>query len=530
MSDYLALDLEIETRQLCGLSAEVSKGRVKVQQCFCLTIPDDVDPVKDPQQAGEWLKEEFGRLGIGSTTVLLSLPREDAVVKQLDLPNAPDDELPDLVRMQAETKSALSLDKLHLDYLPLPVSDDTEGRGVLMVTFSVERANRIRSILKAAGLELESIGVSSVAVSELIARAEKRKGFDPNETILIVSRHGDRVEISIMQQRHLLFTHSTSLSAETQQENHKLILSEVNRSIVALSGMLKGKGIDRGWVIGHGDESRSLSASLNDRLGCAVEEFDPFEMKEIESSVEIPENRSGFSGPLGMLLAKLDATVEGIDFLHPRKPVVKPDRTKAKMGIAAACLVLVSAVSYGSVQMHLGDLGEQIASKQIEIRDIDSDLKEGKPVLTSATVIGEWDQRNINWLDEMLDLNEILPGTGLIFLRSYDFDTSATSGDVLADIQAIGHSRSRMQFRAFSQDLKDQQYAVQPQRTTSKNKDPDYVYSFQSNFKMFVGHSEKRDKAEKSKSTKSESEKSKSEKKKTGTKTAEKNPNGKPVV
>ncbi|MCH7988251.1 MAG: pilus assembly protein PilM, partial [Planctomycetes bacterium] len=465
MSDYLALDLEIETRQLCGLEAEVSKGRVKVQRCFCLKIPDDVDPVKDPQQTGEWLKEELGRLGIGSTTVLLSLPREDAVVKHLDLPNVPDEELPDLVRLQAETKSATSLDKLHLDYLPLPVLDDVEGRGVLMVTFSVERANRIRSILKAAGLELESIGVSSVAVSELIARAEKRKGFDPNETILIVSRHGDRVEISIMQQRHLLFTHSTQLSGETQQENHKLILAEVNRSVVALSGMLKGKGIDRGWLIGHGEETRSLSASLNDRLGCAVEELDPFEIKEIDALVEIPEDRSGFSGPLGMLLAKAAATVESIDFLHPRKPVVKPDRTKAKMGIAAACLVLVSAISYGSVQMHLSDLDEQISSKRTEISKIESDLKKGKPVLASAKVIGEWDQRNINWLDEMLELNEILPGTGLIFLRSYEFNTSGTSEDILAKIEAIGHSRSRTQFRSFSHDLKAQQYSVRLRRT-----------------------------------------------------------------
>ena len=314
------------------------------------------------------------------------------------------------------------------------------------------------------------------------------------------------------------------LYGETPQENHKLILSEVNRSVVALSGMLKGKGIQRGWVIGHGEETRSLSESLNDRLGCAVEELDPFEMKEIDSSVEIPENRSGFSGPLGMLLAKATATVEGIDFLHPRKPVVKPDRTKAKIGIAAASLVLVSAGFYIDLQMNLSDLEEQLVVKRNRISVIEDDLKKGEPILKSATVIGEWDQRNINWLDEMQELNGILPGTGLIYLRSYDFDARIQSGDVLANITAIGYARTRNQSIAFSQDLSDQQYSVR-RHITPKITDPEYPSSFQTEFQMLLGHGKKKENAKKLKSAKSKADKSKS-----GTKTAKNPPNGKPAV
>ena len=46
----------------------------------------------------------------------------------------PDDELPDIVRMQAATKSPTPLDRLRLDFVPLP--NRGEGREVLLATIT----------------------------------------------------------------------------------------------------------------------------------------------------------------------------------------------------------------------------------------------------------------------------------------------------------------------------------------------------------------------------------------------------------
>jgi len=498
MSDYLALDWE--THQLCGLEAEVSKSRVRIRQSFCLTWPEDIDPITDPKQAGEWLKEELGRLGIKSKTVLVSLPREVAVVRHLELPNAPDDELPDLVRLQAEMKSATSLDKLHLDFLPLPVSPDAEGRGVLMVTIAAETEKRIRAVLNEAGLEPESVGVSSIATSELIVRAGQRLGFDPNEINLVVSRHGERVEISILRQQMLLFTHSTQLTGDTPQSNHKLILSEVNRSVVALNRLLEGKRIQQGWVIGTDEGSRTLCAYLGEQLNCPVEGLDPFGSEEISVIGEIPENRALFSGPVGMLLAKTGSMVEGIDFLDPRKPVVKPDRTKARMIVAAVGLLLLASGSYGGLQMKLSGLEKQITTTKGKISKIEKKLKDGKPVLKSAAAIGDWDQRNINTLDQMQEFNEILPGTHQIYLSSYQLSAPFSTGDVLVTIEATGQAQSQQQVRSLSQKLRDYKYRVLPQSRPPRGTDNDYPYSFHANTQMLVGHGKKRPKSNKTKS------------------------------
>ena len=126
MPDFLALTRESD--QLCGLEAHVSGDKVRVKKCLCLRLPEQTDAPQEPGEVGRWLKEELTRAGVTAKQLLMTLPRENAVVRQLELPNTPDDELADLVRYQAAAKSSMSLDRLLLDFLPLPSRGDHDGR------------------------------------------------------------------------------------------------------------------------------------------------------------------------------------------------------------------------------------------------------------------------------------------------------------------------------------------------------------------------------------------------------------------
>ena len=99
MSDFLALDWE--HRQVCGLDAEVSKAGVRVRQAFTLTWPEGKSPDVDAPAAGGWLNEQFQTLGLIAKRVLVTVPREDVVVRVLEVPNVPDAELPEVVKFQA---------------------------------------------------------------------------------------------------------------------------------------------------------------------------------------------------------------------------------------------------------------------------------------------------------------------------------------------------------------------------------------------------------------------------------------------
>ena len=93
---------------------------------------------------GEWQRGQLRELRISTITVLISLPRQDTVVRQLEVPgDVPDNELPDIVRLQAETKISSSLDQLLLDFLPLPKVADSPVRDVLMATVSKEAPDHV---------------------------------------------------------------------------------------------------------------------------------------------------------------------------------------------------------------------------------------------------------------------------------------------------------------------------------------------------------------------------------------------------
>jgi hypothetical protein len=81
MANYIALDWE--KRTLSGLEAEASKGRVQVRRRFELQWPAlDTEGPADPLQTGNWLKGELQQLGIEARRVLVSLPREEVVVRR----------------------------------------------------------------------------------------------------------------------------------------------------------------------------------------------------------------------------------------------------------------------------------------------------------------------------------------------------------------------------------------------------------------------------------------------------------------
>ena len=65
------------------------------------------------------------------------------------------------------------LEKLLLDYLPLPALEEAPGRRVWMATIGKPFADRVQTLLSAAGLQAEAIGLSSLGAAELIARMRR---------------------------------------------------------------------------------------------------------------------------------------------------------------------------------------------------------------------------------------------------------------------------------------------------------------------------------------------------------------------
>jgi Tfp pilus assembly PilM family ATPase len=171
VSDSLAIEWGDE--QLVLLQGKASGKHISAKRAAVLNWPDGIDPIKDSERAAEWLKGELTTRGF-SGKAIVSLPREGVVVRHLELPNIPDDELPGMVKLQAATKVTQAADKYLLDYVPLPPRG-SDTRDVLMTTVPTEVTGTIKKILSAAGVELGAVGVSSFHSAELVLHQQDNK-------------------------------------------------------------------------------------------------------------------------------------------------------------------------------------------------------------------------------------------------------------------------------------------------------------------------------------------------------------------
>ncbi|MEX1095298.1 MAG: pilus assembly protein PilM [Planctomycetales bacterium] len=470
MSDFIALDWE--RQHLIGLDAHSAKGRVHIRQCFRLAWPEEC--AADAARAGKWLKQELHQLGVKARQVLVSLPREEAVVRQLDVPDVPDHELPELVRLQAETKSASSLDRLVLDFLPLPRSAEAAGRQVLVVTIPREKLERLRGVIDAAGLELVSVGISPVGAAELVARTDRTQAAS-GETTLVVARTGKRVEISLMRQNQLLFTHSTQLHGDDDETDSRAALAEIRRTLGAQARVDAAMSVARARIIGTEDENSTLRRLLAEHLECQVDAIDPLSDAPITvESIDTSHRHSAYAGPLGMLLAGQGPLVPAVDFLHPREPVVRRDLRKLKLGLAAAGVALGLAALYGNTLWRVRGLDRQIAEMNDEVDRLAKSVENGKPQVAAALVVDDWNRHTVDPLARLVDLDGPLPGSQRLYLKSYSVLPATGTGT--PRIEGVGFAKERHDVQSLADDLSARGYAVQPRTIARETDDSEYPW------------------------------------------------------
>ena len=442
MPDILALDWE--HTQVCGLDAEVSKSGVRVRKAFTLTWPEGKSPAADAPAAGGWLNEKFVELGIVAKSVIVTVPREDAVVRVLEVPDVHDGELPNVVRFQAAAKSTRPLDTQLLDFLPLPRRDGVAGREVLVAMIGKEIIDPLRLVLSRTGRELAGISLTGPAMVELLARLEQPDLAHPNAVELAIIRHEQTVEISLLRQRGLLLTHSARLpdDAIDPDRQRTAVVAEVNRSLVALKRQHPELTLSRTWLWGDAVENRELGSVLGKRFQCDVRVVDPLTIPGM-SGVGLEEVRSHalFTGPVGLLLSQGERLAESLDFLHPRLAVAPRDLRKIIIPSVAAAALLLIVGAWGVRASRLSDLRADIATQKTRFNDLESTVKLSVPSVKGADTIQKWVDQRVSWLDRLNELSQTMQGTERTYVTK--LDAQQGSSGTLGAIRGKGFAKDR---------------------------------------------------------------------------------------
>lgn len=418
------------------------------------------------QELGEKLQQWLRREAISAGAVTLLLPREMVVIRQLQLPQAPEEELPDLVRFQAAAKSSMPIDDLALDYHKIEMPHAQSGQSVVTTSIERKRLRRVQEILSAAGFEIQQVTVTPLAVGQF-ARSFGGATLGKTSPELIVFQRGSLVELSIFEQGALVFSHSVILPEENRL---KPLQSGITRSIVALNQSHPNVDIKHCYSIGSTSD-QDVSELLQKRFG------EHLSLISVPESLGNSNDISGFETLIGAALPVAQPD-QRIDLLHPRRKIEKPDRRKWYwIGGGTAALVLLG-LAYGSFLSQKGALEASIDALNESISDAEQKLRAGQPQEDAFSRLDTWSLGQVAPLESWNRLRNFIPGTDRLYLSELRLQPLA-SPDVEARFTGVGFARQRNDVDDLYQNLAENGFRVTPQATTTSSRDPDYPIRFE---------------------------------------------------
>lgn len=481
MSRVLAIGWDDADVQL--LLAEVAGGASHIEDYARHPWPDSLTIKESAPAAGEWLAGKIRDLGAEGAKVVVALPREAVIIRRLSLPPAPDAELPDLVRFQASAKLSTPVDRLKIDFLPLPLDTEhpEEGRNVLVAAWERIRFDFVKAAVEKAGCELSAVTISPVAISYLVPQLARIAGCNPRAPLLVVIHDTRRIEIVIVEHASVIFTHQSRLGDGHVEDDLMEVLQEIQRAVMSFEQNHPGVEIEQVLLLETGDEQDDLDTALEARFGAKLHRFTKDGMTAVLGhSVPKQAEWPRLMIPLGASLQGAAAPgIAGIDFVHPRKPPEKVNIRRQRMlqigGAIGAVVLLVGLWMTWQVISLRGEIADLNEDKA----ELDKFIRVGQPNEEAAQRIAEeWGDRRFQPLGLLRDLQSSLGDRNRFYLTDYSVSTAAGGKGIR--IMANGRGVDREDIEAIHHRLSEAEYGITPRvPAEDPTKDPDYPVQYE---------------------------------------------------
>lgn len=391
--------LELNGNQLLVAAARLAGKRLQIQSAFGIPIED----INDEVQIGERLSAGLTQHNLKVNYAIVVVPRSEVEIRELSLPPAPDNELPEMVKFMARTEFAALNDNWLLDFVPAG-SDPNAPRKVLASGLAPKRHQKISKICETAGIKLKHIVLRPFESLGLL-----QSSLTDGQGSLIVDLDIDQIDMIISNGKDVVATRTVRVPAGGDRV--KGLFLEIKRTIVSADELLKGREVKEVVIIGDTQDDQPLSETIKERLQTNVKLVRPFDLVSLPSNFQVPPEPARYSALIGALVQQSDQTRHAIDFLNPRRPVVRTDARKKAMlygGLAAAVLLFSLMLGFWmlySQRQDIAGLTERL--QQVVERNEGNDKRPGVDEITSKVRrLDEWMFSDYNWLDEIKLLSQ----------------------------------------------------------------------------------------------------------------------------
>ena len=448
-SNMLAIDWKDES--VAVLELDLRSDKVEVVRRFHEPWPENCRA--DSAAAGAWLSSRLQAMGMETKDAIVSAPRQDIVVRLLDVPKSVDDIIA-LAHAQAEIRSGQPLENLSVDCVPQLADTESTHAHVLMATTNRNVTAQLETVLKHAGIRVTAISSGELCLPALSQSQTSELRLDilcnTTHTELVFSRNQCAVSA------YSLRTAPTESGSSAQQ-----IVATVNRVLESLPKDVGGDGISEAAIFG--TRSSAVSDEVSQLMTCSVE--------------RLPLHDHGDARLLALVNAfRNDA--DRIDFTHPRRPVdhraIRRARNLRMAGLAATFIALCSAAVY----QKQNQLDLDLQALEATHTNLEQLIERGQSIRDAQTFLDTWHRGQPDWLTEVHDFMELMPSKKLAFLTKLELEHRADSP--VAFIRANGMARSAEDILELNGRIMkhDKRYVLQPRGIENNRQDAKFPARF----------------------------------------------------
>lgn len=464
MSRMIGLDFEGDR----VTAVELAGGKPPlVGATFQATLPGSLS-VKNSESLGNWLKEGLAKAGFRAADAVVVLSRGRMNIKLLDVPAGPADELPAMVTFSVEGELAAPSGEGVLDFQS---ASNGDGATVLAAMASAEEVNAIAAMVKAAKLNCRHIAPRAYA--DHFAAEQSFDLFGHHATLVVAPQAG-LVEISAWRTDNLTAYRSIPLS--TGEDPGKRILAEIRRTLAAVRSGDRPLAADRIGVVGNGVE---LAQAIKDSTQMPVLHIDPC----ATFSASDLSNQPGYTSAMVAAWRELVDADWPLDFLKPKRPIVKRDTRRPVLIMGAALALLLPIGGYSYAKYLNAVKTNRIAYLAQQVQVVEAENAKLRPTVQRHDVIKQWTDGDVNWIHELQALAAVLPDTTDAFIRQIDMHSNEGRAEGqkpgTITIEGLAKDQSIMN-EANSRNAADAtgHYAPTPRGSNFTTERVDYQHSF----------------------------------------------------
>ncbi|HEY3320910.1 MAG TPA: hypothetical protein VGP72_10635 [Planctomycetota bacterium] len=395
------IGIAIGARALHVTEARASNGGCRVVRSAVFQLGEQ-DSYQNAAALGKKLAQFLKQNQFSCSQAVFGIPAQWLMFKEKTVPAASSQMLTSMLRIQAETQFSLEPGTLVVDYTTGSAS--SEGQAVVLVAALRERIEQLRTLAAAAGLKLQSITPTGLALSAASGSANVLH-FGANGAELITRGAAGLPRLCHVSSDSVVRKQigSKSTTPELAGELHRaLTLTQQNGSAGPLD-LWDDVGLPPALV-----QEFSSETKMPIRPG---RHFSGIPIEGMSDGAGIP------SGSAALAALAIKPALLAIDLLHPRlaepKPPLISSRT-ALLGLGAAALIAIVAMFTSDWIRNAAEVADLRRSRD----DMKENTDNAKAFINRVNTVRGWYERRPNYLESLRAITLTFPEEGRIWVST----------------------------------------------------------------------------------------------------------------